>query len=793
MSQSTLSPLIQARDKAVKRCQRLGTEEARDDMRKARGELRRAKKAAQNKWIDVKIMELESMNVTPKDAWKACYELKGGLMGHHKAATIMKMKKPDGSLARNDKENAKVFQKHLTKVLNKVDEYDPTILEEIDTIEEDPSLGLVPSTDEIKRALVKMKLDKAPGPSGITTNAFKSLGPEGLNKLQAIIEQMWNDPEFIPEEFSQIDLKVIPKTSDKKKLQDPNKWRGIALGETAAKVISSILTRRLTEHVCKFGKDEQCGCLFKKSCADATFSLKSAIQTLKEHGRSTYVLFVDLVKAFDSAHRELIWLILERYGVPKTMIDVLKKLHVDITYHFTAGKDKIKIKSDGGVKQGDNLGPILFIILMDAVAKTLDNHWEFETPDFRWFEPDANGNLDGRCKPNLRYGQNYRVQGRKFCITSSYYVDDAAYILLNRRDLENAARLIRNHYRRFGLTVHCGNKNDDAPESKTEAMLFPAREHIATPEDTADIMLDETAFFGFATTFKYLGTTFDPDLDDTGDVSRRIKKAAGLFGSMKEVLRNRSLNKKLRVRLYEATVVNIMIYGCESWALKAEDRRRLEVAHHRFIRSMLHITIYDVKDNRISNAEIRRRMGIYTLEQMLELRRARWIEKLAKMEPTRNPRKILHAWIPLPRPIGRPNQTIRISLADTLETLGTTANLKDFIPLARNTAVWGEQVETKLGLAPGTYTQYKNRSRRSNTGRRGGGNGRAGNNPRGNQNIFEYDPFGRDQGMTMHEANNRWLQEHHGAANGEVYLQTIALQTLGRGGIQTTSEDTSDS
>ena len=97
------------------------------------------------------------------------------------------------------------------------------------------------------------------------------------------------------------------------------------------------------------------------------------------------MLFVDLVKAFDSANRELIWLILERYGVPKILTDVIKKLHTDVTYLFGAGPDKVKIKSGRGVKQGDNLGPILFIILMDAVARTLDKHWNFEKPDFRWF------------------------------------------------------------------------------------------------------------------------------------------------------------------------------------------------------------------------------------------------------------------------------------------------------------------------------------------------------------------------------------------------------------------------
>jgi hypothetical protein len=34
---------------------------------------------------------------------------------------------------------------------------------------------------------------------------------------------------------------------------------------------------------------------------------------------------------------------------------------------------------------GDNLAPILFIFAIHAVSKSLDQKWEFETPDFRWY------------------------------------------------------------------------------------------------------------------------------------------------------------------------------------------------------------------------------------------------------------------------------------------------------------------------------------------------------------------------------------------------------------------------
>jgi hypothetical protein len=55
-----------------------------------------------------------------------------------------------------------------------------------------------------------------------------------------------------------------------------------------------------------FGIEEQPD----KGCADATFTLKTALQTLREHDQESWVLFVDLVKAYDTVNREMLWKIL---------------------------------------------------------------------------------------------------------------------------------------------------------------------------------------------------------------------------------------------------------------------------------------------------------------------------------------------------------------------------------------------------------------------------------------------------------------------------------------------------
>jgi hypothetical protein len=70
-------------------------------------------------------------------------------------------------------------------------------------------------------------------------------------------------------------LSILPKSGD---LSNPNKWRGIALLDICSKAVSSIAATRLAIHLKGF-EEEQAGSTPDKGCADATFTLKTALQT----------------------------------------------------------------------------------------------------------------------------------------------------------------------------------------------------------------------------------------------------------------------------------------------------------------------------------------------------------------------------------------------------------------------------------------------------------------------------------------------------------------------------------
>jgi hypothetical protein len=402
----------------------------------------------------------------------------------------------------------------------------------------------------------------------------------------------------------------------------------------------------------------------------------------------------------------MLWKILKILGVPDNLIMVLKKLYTDVTINLNVGEILEQFLSTSGVKQGDNLAPILFIFVIHAVSNSLDKKWVFKTPEFRW-QPDT---LAGNPRGQL-IGTKYENIGTIFSFFKSYYVDDTAFILLSRGELIAASKLIVSHFRRFGLTIHTGVKSRNE-DSKTEAMHFPRPGQESSAADMEDIEIDEDRFMSFCLKFKYLGTFFTPELNDTADIIERISQARKLFNSMnQQVLSNRKIPMHIRRRLYQAIVANIALWGSESWALKEEDRSKLETFHHNCLRRMCRLTMWDVAEHRITNETVRMTAGNSpTMESMMEVRRCRWLSKLSAMEKSRSPRRMLGAWCPTPRPAGRPQQTIRHGYRTTLSNLGfehKQGQIREWMTVARDRPTWGTIVESRLGLPPGSFTNLR--------------------------------------------------------------------------------------
>ena len=142
-----------------------------------------------------------------------------------------------------------------------------------------------------------MKLATGDGQEGSNPNA------EFLCQYVTDILGLFWTNELDVDSWKTGNLSPVPKKGD---LSDPNEWRPVCLLETSYKVLASVLAFCINPLVRDHGLESQCGSLNSKGCADALFSLKSAVKICSEHHQSTHVLFVDLVKAFDSVNHDFL-------------------------------------------------------------------------------------------------------------------------------------------------------------------------------------------------------------------------------------------------------------------------------------------------------------------------------------------------------------------------------------------------------------------------------------------------------------------------------------------------------
>lgn len=734
LSAEVLLPAIGEKKRITEKYYRDGDTTVKTKLAKMRRACADLVEAAKIRWVEKKVEELEN-KYDPRKAWKAMREISTMFAGHIKSAVTMRMRKKDGTLATTEAENGAIFCEHFNGVFNAPATAQEGIEEVIEQRATVAELGELPSDDEINFAITRAANEKSPGADGIPIEAFKIIRESDIlfGEFVHSLHAYWTDPNVDPESFHTSLMSVLPKKGD---LSDPNKWRGISLLSVASKLVSSIVATRLGKHFLEVGLDEQCGGVFGKGCIDGTYNVKQALHTLSQHGADSYVIFADLVKAYDTVDRELLWKIMSRYGCPEELIFVLRKLYTDITIELKSFGKGFTIPSTVGVKQGDNLAPVLFIFFINAVAESIEPEWKEADIEVPWLSSYFNQ----EAKQEKRHGHSALIGKRTnvFDFFLSYYVDDAAFILMNRQDAEKAATLIVRHFRKFGLTIHVGNR-EEGTKSKTEALYVPSMwrgiskyEDIPS-EEIADIEIvgDDFApgtYMSFTPVFKYLGTVISWDLRENKDVQARIKAANKIFGSAKATFwSNSRVPFELRMRFYKAIVVNVLLWGCESWAIQSKEVQALRVFQFRCLRSILKINIM----HKISRVRILKMCQVQDIIQTMDLRRIKWIEKLSFMDFTRCPRLLFGCWMygKVYHRDSKPLKTIGHSHTDSLRRIGEASFLEDgvtvkapFIKKRQAITVspgiydlfrlihsesWPPMMEKYLGLDPGSYTTFE--------------------------------------------------------------------------------------
>ena len=224
----------------------------------------------------------------------------------------------------------------------------------------------------MKKAVAKLGNGKSPGLNEVPPNAFKALSEQNLSLLLDFLNTFWNE-ETDFDEWHEGQVIPLSKSGD---LSDPNKWCGVTLMDLGLKIFSLILCTRLFHIIKEHGVKYQFGLTPGVGCQDDSFKIKTMLHLRHNHNLPTWVMFVDLVKAFDNSNHILLIDILRKYGCPPKLCSAIKRMYSNNNVRLIISKIDTSIPFKVGIKQGDSVAPVLFLFLVVAFAETVKAEWD---------------------------------------------------------------------------------------------------------------------------------------------------------------------------------------------------------------------------------------------------------------------------------------------------------------------------------------------------------------------------------------------------------------------------------
>jgi hypothetical protein len=137
-------------------------------------------------------------------------------------------------------------------------------------------------------------------------------------------------------------------------------------------------------------------------------------------------------------------------------------------------------------------------------------------------------------------------------------------------------------------------------------------------------------------TFKYLGNmiSYERELD----IEKKLNNYLKITGILNNVFRPQKALKKTRIKLYNTLALPVLLYGSETWTIKARDASRITAAEMKYMRRTAGYIWTDYK----SNLQIAKELKITPILDKLQEYKSNWIQHVNRMPRNRLPRIIKH-------------------------------------------------------------------------------------------------------------------------------------------------------
>lgn len=231
----------------------------------------------------------------------------------------------DGTLLTGKNDIMKRWSEHFNQLLNRPSQITQEVIQNMPQSPVITSLDDPPTLAEIRKAIKNLLSGKSPGPDGIPPEVFKEGGDAIAVKLTELMQLLWEEGS-VPQDFKDANIIHLYKNNGNKASCDNH--RGISLLSIAGKIMARVILNRINLHLLDdIVSESQCGFRSNRGTVDMIFAVRQIQEKCREQNRNLYLLFIDLIKAFDTVNREGLWAILSKLGCPKKFVNIISSFH----------------------------------------------------------------------------------------------------------------------------------------------------------------------------------------------------------------------------------------------------------------------------------------------------------------------------------------------------------------------------------------------------------------------------------------------------------------------------------
>jgi len=260
-----------------------------------------------------------------------------------------------------------------------------------------------------------------------------------------------------------------------------------------------------------------------------------------------YIAFIHLKSAFNSVDHASLWAILACISVPGKNLRLFKKLYGDYQSCVRInGKLSEWFNINSGVRQRCVAAPDLFNCVVDHLMSRV-------------------------CAQilSLPFGNLH--------LADLEYADDTILLSNDIEKLTAALSIYDRESRQLGLRVSWVN--------------------VGKGPDPPSLNIDGNAV-EFVDSFVYLGSTVTNNVDLKPEIERRRALSSNVIQALhKPLWRRQSISRTTKMRIYNAAVLSVLLYGAETWPLTGTLSFRLDGFDSRALRSILGIHWRDLVSN----------------------------------------------------------------------------------------------------------------------------------------------------------------------------------------------------